>query len=188
MFFKYMLSALASIHDIYKKIIRRFLMILYSSKFKHAGENLIFDPTTSYFTYKTISLGRGVFIGTGAYFSADKSFINIGSYVMFGPSVLISGGDHDHRQVGIPMALVKEKGEGVDAGVTIHDDVWIGANVLIMKGVTIGEGAIVAAGSVVTKSVEPNSIVAGVPAKKIRDRFDKEKLSLHLHEIKKYMR
>ena len=57
----------------------------------------------------------------------------------------------------------------------IGNDVWIGSDVKILQGITIGDGAVVAAGAVVTKDVEPYTIVGGVPAKKIRDRFDEEK-------------
>ena len=58
----------------------------------------------------------------------------------------------------------------------IGNDVWIGANVLIMSGVHIGDGAIVAAGAVVTKDVEPYTVVGGVPAKTIRKRFNDEQI------------
>ncbi len=59
----------------------------------------------------------------------------------------------------------------------IGNDVWIGANVLIMSGVHIGDGAIIAAGAVVTRDVEPYEIVGGVPAKRIRMRFSEEQIS-----------
>ena len=58
--------------------------------------------------------------------------------------------------------------------IVIEDDVWIGARVTVLGGVTIGRGAIVAAGAVVTKNVAPYSIVAGVPAKPLKMRFDEE--------------
>ena len=54
--------------------------------------------------------------------------------------------------------------------IIIHDDVWIGSNVTILPGITIGHGAVIAAGSIVTKDVEPFSIVAGIPARKMRMR------------------
>ena len=57
--------------------------------------------------------------------------------------------------------------------VVIEDDVWVGANVTILKGVTIGHGSVVAAGAVVTKSCPPYSIIGGVPAKVLRRRFEK---------------
>lgn len=60
--------------------------------------------------------------------------------------------------------------------VLIGNDCWIGSNVIIMQGVKIGDGAIIAAGSVVTKNVEPYSIVGGVPARFIKTRFDKENI------------
>ena len=54
-------------------------------------------------------------------------------------------------------------------GVKIKDDVWIGAGVIILSGVTVGECSVIGAGAVVTKDVEPYTVVAGVPAKKIRN-------------------
>ena len=59
-----------------------------------------------------------------------------------------------------------------DQPVVIEDDVWVGANVTILKGVTIGHGSVVAAGAVVTKSCPPYSIIGGVPAKVLRKRFE----------------
>ena len=68
----------------------------------------------------------------------------------------------------------------------IGDDVWIGYGAIIMSGVNIANGSIIAAGSVVTKDTEPYSIYAGIPAKKIKDRFPtKEEVSKHLDLIHK---
>lgn len=66
-----------------------------------------------------------------------------------------------------------------DAPVVIEDDVWCGANVTILKGVTIGRGSVVAAGAVVTKSFPPYSIIGGVPAKLIKMRFSPEEIVQH---------
>ena len=62
--------------------------------------------------------------------------------------------------------------DGVAAPVVLRDHVWIGANAVILKGVEIGRGAVVAAGAVVTKNIPPNEIWGGVPAKKIGERKD----------------
>ena len=66
-----------------------------------------------------------------------------------------------------------------DAPVVIEDDVWVGANVTILKGVTIGRGSVIAAGAVVTKSCPPYSIVGGVPARGIKPRFTAEQVEEH---------
>lgn len=152
------------------KIIRRLKMIQLRSLFKKVGVNFIFDPN-DLFSYGTVSVGNDVYIGPGANFSASKSSITIGNKVMFGPNVTIMGGDHNIGVVGKYMFDVKEKMPENDLPVVIEDDVWVGCNVTILKGVTIGQGAIVAAGSVVITSVEPYSIVGGLPAKKISQRF-----------------
>ena len=66
-----------------------------------------------------------------------------------------------------------------DQPVVIEDDVWVGANVTILKGVTIGHGSVVAAGAVVTKSCPPYSIIGGVPAKLIKMRFTDDDIKEH---------
>lgn len=112
-----------------------------------------------------ISIGAGTFVGSGCEFNAIES-IHIGN------TCLIASGcrfiDHNHGvALGSPMKSQPE----VSAPITVGADVWIGVNCTILKGVSIGEGAIIAAGSVVTKPVEPYSIMGGVPAKLIRSRL-----------------
>lgn len=111
----------------------------------------------------------------------EYSFINIealigpkvtlGRYVMIGPRVSIVGGDHVFNKVAVPMIF---SGRPSLQSTRIEDDAWIGFGAVIMAGVTVGRGAIVAASSVVTKDVLPYSIVGGVPAKVIGWRFDRE--------------
>lgn len=74
-----------------------------------------------------------------------------------------------------------------DKDVIIEEDVWIGANVTILKGVTIGKLSIIAAGALVIKDVPPYSIVGGVPAKFLKKKWDKEEEEMHksfLHSVK----
>ena len=104
-----------------------------------------------------IIIGAGTFIGSGCEFNAIEA-------VRIGRNCLIASGsrfiDHNHgTDLGTPMKLQPE----VSAAILLGSDVWIGANCVVLKGVTIGDGAIVAAGSIVTKSVEPYTIVGGAP-------------------------
>ena len=91
--------------------------------------------------------------------------IQIGNFVRVGPSCYITDHDHGHE---LGERICRQP--LVSAAVTIHDDVWIGAGSTILKGVTIGAEAIVAAGAVVTKDVPPRTIVGGVPARVIGKR------------------
>jgi acetyltransferase-like isoleucine patch superfamily enzyme len=70
--------------------------------------------------------------------------------------------------------------QGINLPVVIEQDVWIGAAVIILKGVTIGEGAVIGAGSLVTKDIPPYTIAVGTPAKSIKKRFSDEELKRHL--------
>lgn len=94
--------------------------------------------------------------------------IEIGAYTMLANNVSIIGGDHNFKIPGVPMIFA---GREAPQKTIIGKDCWIGAHSIIMTGVRIGDGAIIASGSVVTKDVEPYSIYGGVPAKKIKNRF-----------------
>ena len=94
--------------------------------------------------------------------------VELGAYVLIGPGVKVVGRDHDFEVPGTPMVFA---GSPPALRTVIEDDVWVGAGSILMTGVHVGRGAIVAAGSVVTRDVEPYQIVAGVPAKALRERF-----------------
>jgi maltose O-acetyltransferase len=93
--------------------------------------------------------------------------VDIGSYVLIAPQVYILHSGHGYTDTSVPMLL---QGETHYKKTVIEDDVWIGARSLIMPGRRVGKGAIVAAGSVVTKDIDPYSIVGGNPAKLIKYR------------------
>ena len=92
--------------------------------------------------------------------------VRIGKYVMIGPDVMLIARRHRVENTDLPMAL---QGDEI-CSIEIEDDVWIGARVVILAGVKVGKGAIVGAGSIVTKNVPEFSIVGGNPAKLIKWR------------------
>ena len=159
--------------------LNRVLSYFYKKLMISCGTNVRLSVLTSDFTYKNLSLGDDVYIGPNAIFVATESRIFIGDKVLFGPGVTLIGGDHRIYDVGHFMFDNDGKQPEDDQDIFIGDDVWIAANVTILKGVNIGRGSVVAAGSVVVKDVEPYTIVAGVPAKKIKDRFSIDEILTH---------
>jgi len=126
----------------------------------------------------TLKIGKNFYIGRDSQIETDTI---IGDNCIFANKVAIVGRyDHNFQQIGVPTRLaeqIRDTGytwKGLNQITTIGDDVWVGYGVIIMGGVTIGNGAIIAAGSVVTRDVEEYAIYAGNPAKKIRNRFDSE--------------
>jgi acetyltransferase-like isoleucine patch superfamily enzyme len=112
----------------------------------------------------SIRIGNEVFIGSGCEFNIRKG-------ITIGDSSLIASGcrfvDHDH---GIQSGSLMRSQAGPESEITIGSDVWLGCHVVVLKGVWIGDGAVVGAGAVVTKSVPEGEIWAGVPAVKIGTR------------------
>lgn len=113
----------------------------------------------------SIVIGNSVFIGANCEFN-----VNLG--VKIKDNSLIASGckfiDHDHgTEIGVNMRCQ----QAVWGEIVIEEDVWLGANVVVLKGVTIGAGAVVAAGAIVNKSIPANEIWGGVPAKFIKARI-----------------
>jgi acetyltransferase-like isoleucine patch superfamily enzyme len=112
----------------------------------------------------SIIINDRVFIGSGCEFNIRKGLI-------IGSDCLIASGcrfiDHDH---GMRLGQLMGPQPGQEKEIKIGRDVWLGCNVVVLKGVEIGDGAVVAAGAVVTHSILSNEIWAGVPAKKLGER------------------
>lgn len=152
-----------------------------------------------------VTLGEGVYIAQGVDLRAnvkigDKSYVNrgtliasgeIGKYCSVGyncqigifehPTNLISTSPYIYRHRNISNEVKPNWSmDDINNPPIIGNDVWIGSNAIVMQGVCIGDGAIIAAGAVVTKNVEPYSIVGGIPARIIKKRFEDEVIKLLL--------
>ena len=144
---------------------------------KSCGKGVYLRPMSSDIKgLQNLSIGDGTSIPKGSTFYCTEAPLTIGRKVIFGPNPTIMTGNHRIDIIGKFMIDVttSEKLPENDAPVVIEDDVWCGANVTILKGVTIGHGCVVAAGAVVTQSFPPYSIIGGVPAKLIKMRFSEE--------------
>ncbi|MBV6429332.1 MAG: 2,3,4,5-tetrahydropyridine-2,6-dicarboxylate N-acetyltransferase [Haliscomenobacter sp.] len=130
------------------------------------GKNVVIKSHVSLLTYSgKIIIGDNTSINpyTIIYGHGD---VKIGKNVMIAAQSIIVSSNHNFNNTSIPMNQ-----QGISTqGIHISDDVWLGANVKVLDGVIIGKGAIIAAGSVVNKSVPDYAIVAGVPAKIIKHR------------------
>lgn len=154
----------------------------------HCGKGVYLRPMSSDIKgLWNLSIGDGASIPKGSTIYCTGAPLMIGKKVIFGPNPTIVTGDHRFDIIGKYIIDVTdaEKGVKYDAPVVIEDDVWCGANVTILKGVTIGRGSVVAAGAVVTKSFPPYSIIGGVPAKLIKMRFTPEQIIEHEQLLKK---
>jgi Acetyltransferase (isoleucine patch superfamily) len=115
-----------------------------------------------------LSIGSNTYIGEGNNIRASGGNIKIGNDCLISQNVTIVASNHNYKNF-IPINV---QGWSCERNyVIIEDDVWIGAGSIILPGITIKKGAIVGAGSVVTKNVEAYTIVAGNPAKYLKDRF-----------------
>ncbi len=132
---------------------------------KKMGKGVFID-TKVYFRYPNrVSVGNDVSVNRGCSFYPSYHFkeaeIVLGNNIRLGPNVSFLAAGHDHTRLDLP---------DIAARIEVKDHVWIGANATILQGVTIGEGAIIAAGSVVNKDVPAYQIYGGVPAKFIKER------------------
>jgi len=171
---------------IFRNILNKIKNRLYNRKFfkawKMKNKNNFAFPGIISSVDKIESLNR-LEIGEKSYgeinfwdLHTSSNMLRIGSYCSIGPGVIFMlGAEHNTSTISSYPFRVKLYGtekEAMSKGdIVVGDDVWIGMDSKILSGVRIGQGAIVAAGSVVTKDVEPYSIVGGNPAKHIRYRF-----------------
>lgn len=139
------------------------------------GANFYAGLRVNLWAKNSLKIGKNFYIGRDSQIEADCT---IGDNVIFGNKVAVVGKyDHNYQQMGVPIRMASRirdehyTWKGLTSKTIIEDDVWVGYGAIIMSGVTIRKGCIIAAGSVVTKSTVPYSIYGGNPAKKITSRF-----------------
>lgn len=160
--YSYLFNILFSLLEMAPQFIRNIVFIFLFKKF---GRGCHIDYKT-YFRYtKKITIGDDVSINRGCAFYASyfikEAYIKIGNNVSIGPQVTFFSAGHDYKYIDRP---------DIGGSIIVDDNVWIGGRSVILPGVTVGRGAVVGAGSVVTKDVSPWTIVAGNPAKLIKQR------------------
>jgi acetyltransferase-like isoleucine patch superfamily enzyme len=129
------------------------------------GKNFKCGINCSLSRKNNIRIGNDFFMGRNCHLASD---LVIGDNVMLGSYVAFVGGDHKIDEI---QTTMNKSGRDVFKTTIIHDDVWIGHGSIVLHGVEIQEGAVIAAGSVVTKDVMKNAIYGGNPAKFIRFRL-----------------
>lgn len=132
---------------------------------EECGKNVNFEHGAQF--NPQLHIGNNSGVGKNCVVSGETY---IGNDVMMGPDCIMYSYSHAHDRLDIPMNL-----QGFEKPTPIHigDDVWIGARVIVLPGVTIGSHCIVGAGAVVTKDVPDYAIVGGVPAKVLRMRTER---------------
>jgi len=146
------------------RLWRRVRYLVCSPLFASCGTNVNVEHGAMFRTGRLISIGNNSGLGVRAWIEGP---VTIGADVMMAPDVIVLTQNHEFASTAIPMI---RQGLAEPRPVVIEDDVWIGTRVIILPGVTVGQGSVVAAGAVVTKDVPPWTVVGGNPAKVLRYR------------------
>lgn len=118
--------------------------------------------------HKHVTIGDGSGVG---YECTLNGPVHIGNNVMMGPWVLVYTQNHRLDRTDIPM---RQQGMSETRPVTIEDDVWIGARVILLPGVTVGKGSVIGAGAVVSRDIPPYSVAVGNPCRVVRTRIQED--------------
>ncbi len=148
-------------------------MDLLKKMFAEIGEDCYIEtPFNANWGGKNVHFGNGIYANFNLTI-IDDTHIYVGNNVMFGPNVVLSGGSHP-----VSPELRKKAAQFNDT-ITICDNVWLGANVCVMPGITIGENSIIGAGAVVTKDIPENVIAVGNPCKVLREINENDRKYYH---------
>jgi len=149
-------------------------------RFKGFGKNILLSKRGKFIRPNEIIFGNNIFINCSFHISARN--LKFGSNIMIGPNLVIECDNHVFHHIGSTM--FENRSERNIGSVSIEDDVWIGANVVILPNVVVSEGCIIGAGSVITKSLPPYTICVGIPCRPLKKRFSLENMKIHLESIR----
>lgn len=162
-----------------RRVQTRIKAFTFRKSLRH-GHDLHLGARTRIWAPDRVTIGNSVYVGKDVHIECNA---DIGDYVMIANRVALVGRhDHDFRAIGVPVRFspwvgsVNSPSPYRDEKVVIESDAWLGFGAVVLSGVSIGRGAVVAAGAVVTTSVEPYAIVGGNPARQIGRRFIDESL------------
>jgi maltose O-acetyltransferase len=158
--YKLRMLVLWAVEDIPGRTGLRLRYAVWRRLLKSLGENTILKRHFQVDVPEVVSIGSNCRLAQGTYIGGAGG-VTIGDWVAFGPDVKIWSSNHRFDDPDRPCLLQGDE----DKPVIIEDDVWLGANVFVAPGVTIGKGAVVAAGTVVNKSIPPYALVAGNPGR-----------------------
>lgn len=162
-----------------RRIVQRLYYYRLYLKSPKLGKSICLSKRGQFIREEQIVMGDNIFISSNFHISAYK--LIFGNNIIIGPNLVIECNNHKTDIVGKTVYSVSH--DKIYKGVTIEDDVWIGANVVILPGVTISQGCIVGAGSVVSRTLPPYTICVGVPCRPIKKRFSDDILYKHLDAI-----
>lgn len=165
------------------RMARTALKVFGKRRFLICGKGLHLGAKVRLWAPDRLQIGDNVYIGKDTLIECNAT---IGNNCLIANRVALVGRhDHDFRRLGIPARFspwIGDLASSTDVRgekLVVSDDVWIGYCAILLTGITVGRGAIIAAGAVVTKDVEPYAIVAGNPARKVGVRFEGDEINRH---------
>lgn len=179
-----MISFLARLIQKISGLKNRIIVLNYKNNMKKCGCDVTINKGTLFTGTRRMNFGSHIYVGPNCTFYSTSADLTINDYVTFGPGVVIMTGNHRTDEIGEYIYNVKTKKPENDQPVTIESDVWVGANAVILKGVTVSKGCVIGAGSVVTKDTVPYGIYGGIPARLLKMRFTEEQIIEHQEKLK----